>query len=69
MKNKILKTQAILNFLLWCVSACMIDSLSWIPFIVFVVTTIWLCLFAFANAWPCGEEWEGTSHEAAKKRA
>ena len=51
MKNKILKALAYMNFIAWCIAACAIDSDSWIPFIVVVITSLWLGLFGYANDW------------------
>lgn len=37
--------------LVWIVSACLIDSDSWIPFIVCVICEIYMMLFSYANDW------------------
>lgn len=49
MKNKILKAIAWAVSLVWIVSACLIDSDSWIPFIVYVICEIYMVLFSYAN--------------------
>ena len=33
------------------ISMCMVDSESWIPFIMVVVSLSWLALFAYANGY------------------
>ena len=48
MKNKILKAIAWAVSLVWIVSACLIDSDSWISFI---VCEIYMVLFSYANDW------------------
>jgi|GEM_PF-2495465 len=49
-KNFILKTITYFAALLFLVSACAVDSPSWIPTIVCCVCMIWLTLFAYANS-------------------
>lgn len=49
MKNKILKAIAYIVGTLWIISACAIDSESWIPTIVCAVCTAYLALFSYAN--------------------
>lgn len=49
MKNKILKTTAAIMGILFLVSGCALDSISWIPFVVCGVSGAWLALFAYAN--------------------
>ena len=51
MKNKILKAIAYIAGTLWIISACAIDSESWIPTIVCAVCTAYLALFSYANNW------------------
>lgn len=53
MKNKVLKAIAYIVGTLWIISACEIDSESWIPTIVCVcaVCTAYLALFSYANNW------------------
>lgn len=48
-KNCILKTTVWFMFLLFLVSACAIDSVSWIPTVVCLISAGWLCLFAWVN--------------------
>lgn len=48
-KNKILKIIVYINLIIFLTSACMIDSASWIPSIVCVVTGGYLTLFIYAN--------------------
>lgn len=50
-KNFILKTITCIAGILFFVSACAIDSPSWIPTIICVVCMIWLGLFAYANGY------------------
>lgn len=54
MKNKILKAIAYVVGTVWIISACEIDSESWIPTIVCAVCTAYLALFSYAN-----DFWEG----------
>lgn len=49
MKNIILKTTAYIMGILWILSACMLDSASWLPFWVCCGSGAWLALFAYAN--------------------
>ena len=51
MKNKVLKAIAYIVGTLWIISACAIDSESWIPTIVCAVCTAYLALFSYANNW------------------
>lgn len=51
MKNTVLKTSASIAFLTGIVSACMVDSSSWIPTVVCLVSFAYLALFARANNW------------------
>ena len=51
MKNKVLKAIAYIVGTLWIISACAIDSESWIPTIVCAVRTAYLALFSYANNW------------------
>ncbi len=50
-KNKILKAWAYINFTIFLVAACAIDSESWIPTYICIITGAWLSLFAYANNW------------------
>lgn len=47
--NFILKTITWIAGILAMISACAVDSPSWIPTIVFVVCMAWLAMFAYAN--------------------
>ena len=49
MKNKILKAMAWLMVLTLLFSVCALDSDSWIPHIVSVLSMSWLALFAYVN--------------------
>lgn len=49
MRKIILKTIAAIMGILFIVSGCMLDSASWIPYIVCVISAAWLALFAYAN--------------------
>ena len=57
--NFILKSITYVAFVLFLLSACAVDSESWIPTIVLFVSMSWLSLFAYANGeWMEGvEEW------------
>ena len=48
-KNIILKTVMSIVFFVCAYSVCAVDSPSWIPLIVFVITFGILVLFAYAN--------------------
>lgn len=48
-KNAILKSMAWAMGLIFLISACAIDSPSWVPTILCVVSAAWLALFAYAN--------------------
>lgn len=54
MKNFILKTVTWLAAIVWLVSACMVDSESWIPTINVIVCSAWLSVFIYANM----ERWQ-----------
>ena len=56
MKNTVLKAITAISTGLFIVSACAMDSVSYIPVIVCVVSMTWLALFAYANR---GMEFEG----------
>lgn len=47
--NFILKTITSVAFILFFVSACAVDSPSWIPTIVYMICMAWLAVFAYAN--------------------
>lgn len=49
MKNKILKAITYVNFIMWLVSGCMLDSVSVVPILVWFVNSAWLVLFTYAN--------------------
>lgn len=49
LKNIILKTVAYIMVFLFLVAGCALDSDSWIPHIVCIVSLLWLALFAYAN--------------------
>lgn len=57
-KNKILKATAWIMGILFLVSACALDSDSWIPHIVCMVSLLWLALFAYANG-----QWGGYTND------
>ena len=48
-KNFILKLLASLAGLTFMISGCMIDSESWVPFIVCCVALVYLMTFVYAN--------------------
>jgi len=58
-KNTILKATARIMGILFLVSACALDSDSWIPHIVCMVSLLWLALFAYANG-----QWGGYTDDA-----
>ena len=49
MKNKLLVTSAKVAIATLMVSVCMLDSDSWLPFIVMVVSLIYLFIFYIVN--------------------
>lgn len=50
LKNVILRTLAVLNFISFMIFVCLVDSESRIPVIVCLFNMIWLGLFFYANA-------------------
>ena len=48
-KNIILKTTGYIMGAVFVLSACMLDSDSWIPFITLMASCLWLSVFAYAN--------------------
>lgn len=48
-KNCILKGTAMLASVTFIMSACCLDSESWLPFILCMVSMTWLAVFAYAN--------------------
>lgn len=50
-KNAILKAITAIAGTVFILSACMLDSDSWIPFITLTVSGLWLSAFAYANGW------------------
>ena len=51
LKNVILKTLGWVNFTIFIIAACAIDSDSWMPCIICCITGGYLALFAYANDW------------------
>ena len=49
MKNKILKTINCIMAIIFLFFACLLDSDTWIPYIVCGICTIWFVLFVIAN--------------------
>ena len=49
MKNKILKSITYVMAIIFIVSVCLIDSHTWIPYIVCCVCLAWFILFMFVN--------------------
>lgn len=47
--NFILKTITGIMLVILILSACLVDSATWIPTILFCISLSWLGLFAFAN--------------------
>ena len=58
-KNFILKFLACLAAFIFMTSACMVDSESWIPFIVCCVSMLYLMTFAYANDFFRGNDRHG----------
>lgn len=54
-KNKILKAIGYLNLTVFLFAACLVDSDSWVPSIVCLITGIYLGVFSYANGW--FEDW------------
>ena len=48
-KNFILKTITTIMAIIFIISACALDSHSWIPGILCAVSAAWLALFCYAN--------------------
>ncbi len=46
-----LKALFYINFSLWLTSLCMLDSMMWIPWAVFIVTGLFLTAFLWVNGW------------------
>lgn len=49
MRNTVLKAITYIMAVIWIISACSLDSLSWIPTAVCMVSTAYLMLFLIAN--------------------
>lgn len=58
MRVKILKVLTIIAFIVFILSACTIDSETWIPYIACGVSSAWLFLIAIANS-PKGSDGRG----------
>lgn len=59
-KNFILKTITTVAGCTFLFMACALDSPSWIPFILCVVSAVWLVLFSYANGYIDERiEWHG----------
>lgn len=50
-KNTVLKFITYTDFMVFLYFACLLDSYSWIPFIVCCITGGYLALFIYANNW------------------
>lgn len=50
-KNAVLISISFLMGVIWVFSVSLIDSFSFLPFAGFIVSSIWLSLFAMANGW------------------
>lgn len=49
-KNFILKWITNIAVLVWCMSACLLDSQVWsMCLVVMLISTVWITLFAYAN--------------------
>ena len=55
-KRMVLKTSIWVAVLTAMVTVCMLDSRSWIPTIIFVVSMLWLTVMAWANGGGKGGE-------------
>lgn len=51
LKRRILKTLAWVNLISFLFFACLVDSNSWIPFIICYINVMWLMLFGCTNNW------------------
>lgn len=49
MKNKILNTINFIVAIIFIISGCMLDSDTWIPYIVCFICEIWFAIFVFVN--------------------
>lgn len=49
MKNKILKLVTTIAAIIFIVAGCMLDSASYVPYIVCSICLAWICLFIYAN--------------------
>lgn len=49
--KKVLDFLAGLSFLSWIIFASAIDSESWIPFIILLINSAYLCFYAWLNNW------------------
>lgn len=54
--KKLMKIITVETVILWLLSALTLDSDSWIPFWVFIVTTLYLALVAYVNLDRKGEK-------------
>lgn len=51
MRRRLIKTSCIVAGIVFFVSVCMLDSMTWVPFVLCVVSLIWLGVVAQVN-WP-----------------
>lgn len=49
MRIRLIKTSCIVAAIVFFISACMLDSITWIPFILCLVSLIWLGIVAHVN--------------------
>ena len=49
MRTRVIKGSCIVAGIVFCVSACMLGSMAWVPFIVCMVSLAWLGIVAHVN--------------------
>lgn len=55
MRTRVLKGSCVVAAIVFFVSACMLDSMTWVPFILCMVSLAWLGIVAQVN-WPYRKE-------------
>lgn len=68
MKNIILKTITGANVGSFIFFACLIDSRSWVPFLMCCLNMAWFGLFGYANNWFEGKIWHKKKYTKIKSR-
>lgn len=64
MRKKLIKTSCVVAAVVFFASACMLDSMTWVPFVLCLVSLAWLLLVAHANI-----EWKGEDKDAEQANA